>query len=192
MAGDLKLRTDECAETQHTRTLGWYYIQQQWSRLTSQFPISIHSPPYSNAHHTPHMTHRPYLPDHLTTGSPQSNITWLLALDKTRSLVCMLYLNKPRQRYSLAFLLLLTSQKNRTQANNIDDPATITPNFTPSTLFEFDVWKCTDQYRWVLVIPKRKIWIPAWLFKVLYKSHSYLQNAYLPFPNHSNFFFLVP
>ncbi len=34
----------------------FYYIQQQWSRLTPKFPISIHSPPYSNAHHTPHMT----------------------------------------------------------------------------------------------------------------------------------------
>ncbi len=29
---------------------------QQWSRLTPKFPIPIHSPPYSNAHHTPHMT----------------------------------------------------------------------------------------------------------------------------------------
>ena len=33
-----------------------YYIQQQWSRLTSQFPISTHSPPYNNSHFTPHIT----------------------------------------------------------------------------------------------------------------------------------------
>ncbi len=40
----------------HEKKAGKYDIQQQWSRLTPNFPISIHSPPYSNAHHTPHMT----------------------------------------------------------------------------------------------------------------------------------------
>ncbi len=66
----------------------------------------------------PTLTPRPNLPHHLTPGSPQSNITWHPALDKTRLTACMLYHNKPRQRYSLAFLLLLTSQKNRTLAYN--------------------------------------------------------------------------
>ncbi len=66
----------------------------------------------------PTLTPRPNLPHHLTPGSLQSNTTWHPALDKTRLTVCMLYHNKPRQRYSLAFLLLLTSQKNRTQQYN--------------------------------------------------------------------------
>ncbi len=66
----------------------------------------------------PTLTPRPNLPHHLTTSSLQSNTFWYLALDKTRLTASMLYHNKPRQRYSLAFLLLLTSQKNRTQRYN--------------------------------------------------------------------------
>ncbi len=47
-------------------------------------------PPYTSHDHyhsstfAPTMTPRPNLPHHLTPGSPQSNTTWLPALDKTR------------------------------------------------------------------------------------------------------------
>ncbi len=84
-----------------------------------QFPLYTSHNYYHSSTFAPTMTPRPNLPHHLTPGSLQSNITWLPVLDKTRPIACMLYLNKPRQRYSLAFLFLLTSQKNRTLTYNI-------------------------------------------------------------------------
>ena len=76
-------------------------------------------PPYTSHDHPPLLPPWPL--------DPTCHITWLLALHRATSLDsqlltrqdCMLYLNKPRQRYSLAFLLLLTSQKNRTLAYNM-------------------------------------------------------------------------
>ncbi len=95
-----------------------YYIQQQWSRLTPKFPIIIHSPPYTIQQCPPYTSHDhpPLLPP--WPLDPTCHIIWHPALDKTRPTACMLYHNKARQRYSLAFLLLLTSQKNRTLAYN--------------------------------------------------------------------------
>ncbi len=68
-------------------------------------------PPYTSHDHPPLLLTWPL--------DPTCHFTWLLTLDKAKLTACILYLNKPRQRYSLAFLVLLTSQKNRTLAYNI-------------------------------------------------------------------------
>ncbi len=61
----------------------------------------------------------------------------------------MLYLNKLRQRYSLAFLLLLTSQKNRTLAYN-----TTPLSAAQSTLKFVNVLIPTNQKRSLSLPPK--------------------------------------
>ncbi len=83
-------------------------------------------PPYTSHDHPP-------LPI-LWPLDPTCHITWLLALHRATSLdiqlltrllhACSLF-NKPRQGYSLAFLFLLTSQKNRTLAYNKADPISL-------------------------------------------------------------------
>ncbi len=78
-------------------------------------------PPYTSHDHPPLLLTWPLDPTYHITwllALHRATPTWYPALDKTRPTACMLYHNKPRQRYSLAFLLLLTSQKNRTLAYN--------------------------------------------------------------------------
>ncbi len=87
----------------------------------------------------PYMTPRPNLPHHLTPGSPQSNITWYPALDKTRPTACMLYHNKPRQRYSLAFFFfidLTEEQKPRLQHDG------------QHTFVLFNTWRMENLWKW--------------------------------------------
>ncbi len=89
-------------------------------------------PPYTSHDHPPLLLTWPL--------DPTCHITWLLALDKTRPTACMLYHNKPRQRYSLTFLLLLTSQKNRTLAYNMRDLYVISLEYQVNEEFQFSLF----------------------------------------------------